>query len=303
MIERQKGIPGLVSIGVPVYNGAVSIASTLDSILAQHYPKIEVLISDNASTDNTFDIVSDYAERHNNITLVRQADNIGIVANFMAVFEMSRGEFFIWHAADDRWASSAMGRLVGELEAYPECGLVMSATERLRPDGTVHDVIRYQEPYDPNTMSYAEQAKGLVTIHQEVLSLKLNLFICGLFRRALLKSIFKANSDIFYCGDRVVPAIAAIASGLRYVDECLFYKVVQPTSFHEREPDDPYTKRKMSQSYQVLTMSLLKTLMRIPEVTWQRRIGAIPFFLPLLYMSARGELGKLKRTIFKLYSL
>ena len=63
----------MVSIGIPVYNGEKYIREALDSVLAQTYQNIEVIISDNASTDRTQAICVDYSKRHPRINYFRQA--------------------------------------------------------------------------------------------------------------------------------------------------------------------------------------------------------------------------------------
>lgn len=91
----------LITIGVPVYNGGASICAVLDSLLGQTYRNFVIVISDNASTDDTGNICKDYAFRDSRINYVRQNKNIGAEANFRFVFRQARTDFFMWAAADD----------------------------------------------------------------------------------------------------------------------------------------------------------------------------------------------------------
>jgi glycosyltransferase involved in cell wall biosynthesis len=91
----------LVSIGVPVYNGEQFIRQALDSVLGQTYKNLEVIISDNASTDNTGAICLEYAARDRRIQYHRNAVNLGVIANFRRTFELSSGDYFMWACADD----------------------------------------------------------------------------------------------------------------------------------------------------------------------------------------------------------
>jgi glycosyltransferase involved in cell wall biosynthesis len=91
----------LVSIGVPVYNGERFIRQALDALLAQTYGNLELIISDNASTDSTGAICLEYAARDPRIRYQRNAVNIGVNPNFRRVFELSSGDYFMWAAADD----------------------------------------------------------------------------------------------------------------------------------------------------------------------------------------------------------
>lgn len=93
----------VVSIGMPVYNGAKYIHEALDSLLAQTFTDFELVISDNASTDDTQAICEEYTRRDLRIRYVRQMVNKGALANFQFVLDQARGKFFMWAAADDRW--------------------------------------------------------------------------------------------------------------------------------------------------------------------------------------------------------
>jgi glycosyltransferase involved in cell wall biosynthesis len=99
-----NAVPKL-SIGMPVFNGAKYIHEALDSLLAQTFRDFELVISDNASTDDTQTICEKYALRDSRIRYVRQAENMGALANFKFVLDQARGEFFMFAAADDVWDS------------------------------------------------------------------------------------------------------------------------------------------------------------------------------------------------------
>ena len=67
----------MVSIGMPVYNGEVFLKQTLESLLSQDYADFELVISDNASTDNTIEICYDYARMDKRISAFRNKENLG----------------------------------------------------------------------------------------------------------------------------------------------------------------------------------------------------------------------------------
>lgn len=86
---------------MPVYNGEKYLRGALDSLLSQTFSDFELIISDNASTDNSGSICLEYASKDNRIRYIRQPDNIGAAANFKFVFDATRGEYFMWAACDD----------------------------------------------------------------------------------------------------------------------------------------------------------------------------------------------------------
>jgi len=90
-----------VSIGMPVFNGELSIENALDSLLGQTFLDFELIISDNFSSDGTQEICEKYAKNDKRINYFRQVENIGATANFKYVLEQASGEYFMWAAADD----------------------------------------------------------------------------------------------------------------------------------------------------------------------------------------------------------
>lgn len=104
-----------VTIGLPVYNGAEHIAEALDSLLAQSFTDFEILVSDNASSDATAEIVDAYASRDARVSLHRQPENIGAAGNYEWVLRQARGRYFMWAAHDDGWAENWLDVLVSSI--------------------------------------------------------------------------------------------------------------------------------------------------------------------------------------------
>ncbi|WP_264063333.1 glycosyltransferase family 2 protein [Mycobacterium montefiorense] len=95
-----------ISIGIPVYNGEASLEQALRSIDSQSFHDYEVIISDNASTDNTAQICREMAAINPRVKYFRQENNIGAAANFKFVLDKAVGEYFHWLAADDTRSSN-----------------------------------------------------------------------------------------------------------------------------------------------------------------------------------------------------
>ena len=109
-----------VSIGLPVFNGAHSLRSALDSLLAQTVGDFELIISDNASTDQTESLCRAYAERDGRIRYFRQDVNLGAEANFLYVLERAVSKYFMWAAADDIRSSDFIALNWEFLEDHPD---------------------------------------------------------------------------------------------------------------------------------------------------------------------------------------
>src|SRR5579884_1902962 len=124
-----------VSIAMPVYNGARHLAQTLDSILAQTYRDFELVISDNASTDETPAIVARYAAADPRIRAVRQETNLGASRNFRIVTELCRGRYIKHAAHDDTLAPTYLERCVAALEADPAAVLAYPLSVHVDENG------------------------------------------------------------------------------------------------------------------------------------------------------------------------
>lgn len=122
----------LVSVVVPVWNGERYLRESLDSILAQTYPRLEVLVMDDASTDGTPAIVAEYGER---VRHVRQTETLGIYANANAGIERARGELVAVYHADDVYLPEIVEREVAYLRAHPEAGAVFCSDIFIDRDG------------------------------------------------------------------------------------------------------------------------------------------------------------------------
>jgi glycosyltransferase involved in cell wall biosynthesis len=96
-------ISPLVSIGMPVFNGADYIEQALDSLLSQTYENFEIIISDNCSTDSTYEICEKFALKDKRVRLLKQLQNMGPLFNFGFVLQQARGEYYMWAAHDDVW--------------------------------------------------------------------------------------------------------------------------------------------------------------------------------------------------------
>ena len=125
----------LVTVGMPVRNGARDLAQAIESVFAQTLRDLELIVSDNASTDATPDIVRHYMQRDPRIRYRRFEVNCGASANWNAVAQGARGRYFKWLAASDEMAPDLLARCVGVLEARSDVVLAFGRTRWMDPDG------------------------------------------------------------------------------------------------------------------------------------------------------------------------
>ena len=122
-ISRRAEWP-LVSIGIPTYNSNGKLLKALLSVWEQDYPNIEIIVSDNSSTDNTEQLCAGLKEYFVPIKYYRQPKNIGVVPNFDFVMRHASGEFFMWLSDDDTLEPGILMKYVNFLIENPAYSLV-----------------------------------------------------------------------------------------------------------------------------------------------------------------------------------
>lgn len=96
----------LVSIALCTYNGEKYLAQQLDSLLAQTYSNIEIVITDDASNDNTANLLKQYALQHSNIRFFSNEKNLGYNKNFEKTILLCKGEYIAISDQDDVWETN-----------------------------------------------------------------------------------------------------------------------------------------------------------------------------------------------------
>lgn len=106
-----------IAIGLPVYNGELYLEKAIDSILKQSFKNFALIISDNASSDNTEFICQKYEKQDARIKYIRQPINIGVENNFQFVKKASSEyKYFIWAAHDDFWEINWLEELINNIQ-------------------------------------------------------------------------------------------------------------------------------------------------------------------------------------------
>jgi len=131
----SPGVRGLVSVVLPVFNGAEMVRESLDSILGQTYADFEVIAIDDGSTDRTGEILEDYAGRDDRIRVVHQ-ENRKIPRTLSRGFRMARGEFFTWTSADNRFKPEFLEKMVACFDRHPGWDLIYANVDIIGEDGS-----------------------------------------------------------------------------------------------------------------------------------------------------------------------
>lgn len=127
--------PKVVAL-VPAWRAAAFIGPTLDGLAAQTCPHLEVVISDDASPDDTAAICERYAERDARFRLIRQPRNLGWTGNVNALLAHGRGDYLLFAFHDDILAPEYVARCVAALEANPRAIIAFSDLTLVNQDGS-----------------------------------------------------------------------------------------------------------------------------------------------------------------------
>lgn len=126
-----------VCVVVPILNEARYIRESMDSLLAQDYQPLEIIVYDAGSTDGTLDILKNYP-----VELIVER-GLGQMAAINRGWRRTSAEFVTWWAGDDRYRPGAISRLVEELQAHPEVGFVHAEADIIDEHGAV---LRHNAP-------------------------------------------------------------------------------------------------------------------------------------------------------------
>jgi len=116
-----------VTIGIPTFNRPDGLRRTLECMLGQTYREIEVIISDNCSSDPAVERTArEFSNLDKRVRYIRQTENIGPVHNFLYLLDEAKGNYFMWAADDDWWDTSFIETTVALLDRTPAAVVALS---------------------------------------------------------------------------------------------------------------------------------------------------------------------------------
>lgn len=160
----------LVCICIPTYNAEKTIRETLDSILNQKYQNLDIHVVDNASTDDTLEIVAEFNDPRINIH--RNESNIGGEGNFNRCIQLATGKYTAIFHADDIYETNIVEKQVAFLEAHPAAGAVFTEASLIDDTGS-----RIGENRLPKGITSPSGLYDFSTMFKAVLRYS-NFFIC-----------------------------------------------------------------------------------------------------------------------------
>lgn len=167
----------LVTVALPTYNRVKGLQRALESVLKQDYPSIDIVVSDNASTDATAEYLSEIAKTDERIRVITHATNNGPLHNFNSCLEVAKGEYFMWLADDDWIAEDYLSVCVGMLEV--DNNLVLAGGLAEFPDN----------PNYKHNLIKLDQNDPFLRLSMALWNLRENSIFYGLYRTKNIKPI------------------------------------------------------------------------------------------------------------------
>ena len=208
-----------VSIGVPVFNGERFLEQALHSIVTQTFSNIEIIISDNASTDRTGEICRAFAARDQRIRYFINKVNRGASWNFNRVFELAWGELFKWAAADDICAPEFLTRCVAALDQFPTAVMAMTNVAEIDEFGHIFDSITV--PGNTLVPTIPSGAPAHVRFRQTIRPDHICINIFGLIRSDVLRRVGPMKN--YEDADRLILAHLALRGPCVEIPEVLLF--------------------------------------------------------------------------------
>lgn len=198
-----------------VYNGADFIEHSLGAVLRQTYTNFTVVVSDNASTDGTWEILQTLAAADPRIVVHRQDTKNGLTRNFRFVLDQAETTRFMWHEGDDWIAPNYLEELLSVYAADPGCVLACPFGARVDHEGT----ILHREAFSPLAVrSRLGRIRALLT-HPE------GAWIYGLFSTQALRSTWAIAEEFKYlwASDAVALLHLILNDQIRGTDRTVFF--------------------------------------------------------------------------------
>lgn len=201
-----------VSIILPVYNGADCVSNSIDSVLAQTYKDFELIVVNDCSTDNTWEILQEYAGRDSRVKAYTNEVNKKLPRTLNAGFEHATGEYLTWTSDDNMYRPEAIERMVKFLDDNSDCAMVYTDMTLVNELG---DEIKEE-------IKVAAPAKGL--------RIGSVCGACFMYRSSVAKQVGEYNPDLFLAEDFDYWVRISEASTIMPLHENLYIYRLQPAS-------------------------------------------------------------------------
>lgn len=204
----------LITVGIPTFNSEAYLGLAIEGLLAQTFSDFELVVSDNASTDGTRNVVENYMSIDRRVRYIRHSENIGANLNYSHVVRIANGDFFKWSSSSDWCAPTFLEKCFRELSAHEDAVLVVPRTRLF--ESTPEESQDY--PFDIEILDESPS----VRLKYLMSNLELNNAMNGLIRTSALRKTRLVEH--YRAADVVLMGHLAMLGKFRLIDERLFYR-------------------------------------------------------------------------------
>ena len=256
-----------VTVGLPVYNGERHLREAIESILGQSMGDLQLLISDNASTDGTPGICEEYVARDPRVRYFRNDHNVGVFRNYDLAFQRSDADYFKWAAVGDICAPTFVSRCMEVLTRQADVVLAFPRTVLF--DTELGDGRVYDDELDLQDDSPGERFRKFLG------RARLNNVMNGVIRADKLRET--ALNQVFKSSDMSMIAELTLRGKFVQLPEALYFRRARPqtATAHKSEIElrEFFSHEPVStESLQIwkLETSLWRGVLRAP-ISWGER--------------------------------
>jgi len=210
-LALDAGNDPFVTIAIPTYNRASLVRECVRSALAQSYQAFEVLVSDNASTDETQEVLKEFHDRR--LRVIKQESNIGLNPNWNACLEEARGEYIVFVSDDDIISPWLLDRCVALARREPQIPVVVALSD-------VHFVAELRTWHAPPNQKLGTGIWDGADILQEYLEERISAPMCTIvIKTESLRARGGFPVDFPFAGDTIAWASLLLGAKAGFVNE------------------------------------------------------------------------------------
>ena len=193
----------VISVVLPTHNGGRYIDQAIESVVEQTFAEWELIVVDDASTDDTPDKIDVWAARDERIRTVHLKENRKLPGALNEGFRLARGDCLTWTSDDNRYAPQAFAKMAGILETRPRVGVVYTAMTEIDQSGSTIGT--------------------LPALAAEELAVTNCVGACFLYRRTVHDTLGGYREDLFLAEDYDFWLRAFLDFHLEPLDELLYF--------------------------------------------------------------------------------
>lgn len=219
-----------ISIVLPSYNRANYLAQAIESCLAQTYKNFELIIIDDCSSDNSFEVAYGYAARDDRIKAFKNTYNKKLPATLNIGFAEAKGEYLTWISDDNLFEKTALEKMADILDSRCDIGLVYADYTLIDENGIVGKRL-YQEPPD-------------------YLPIRDCVGACFLYRAEVAEEVGGYDEEMFLVEDYDYWLKCGLVTKLFHIEESLyFYRAHKESLTQTRKEDIRFAKLRLKGRY------------------------------------------------------